>query len=160
MINASPVHHISNDSSKSTPPFLIFQGDRDILVFQSQSEELYNKLIENNVTATLVIVNGAGHGFVSIGDQPKPSRSEITKMVADFFDKYLKNRPSAAETVTEIPYILDYQENVIYLQAIYKGKINEKNLGSPVQELLKGVGKVEYKDFPQHNTTQQRVAIL
>jgi acetyl esterase/lipase len=159
MIKASPTYYISNDSSKYSPPFLIFQGDKDIVVFQSQSQEFYKKLIENNVTATLVMVNGSGHGFVSIGSQPNPSRSEVTKMVADFFDKYIKIKITVTGTVSEIPYLLDYQYNVIYLQTIYKGKIDEKNLGSPVPELLKYGWKVEYKDFPQHDTTPQRVTI-
>lgn len=154
MINASPVKYVTN----SSPPFLIFQGDRDIVVFQSQSEELYDKLKENNVTASLVIVNGASHGFMSIGVQSNPSRSEISKMVGDFFDKYIKSKIIVKETIGEIPYLLDFQENIIYLQTIYNGKINEKKLGSPVPELLQEGWTIEYKDFPQHDTTPQRVS--
>jgi acetyl esterase/lipase len=154
MINASPVKYVTKDS----PPFLIVQGDRDMIVFQSQSKELYNKLIANNVTATLVIVKGASHSFVAIGTKLNPSRSEITKMVADFFDKYLK-KPVAAETKAEVPYLLDYQKNIIYFQVMYKGEIDESKLGSPVKELVKEGWKIAYKDFPQHNTTSQRVTI-
>lgn len=90
MIKASPVYYISNDSSKISPPFLIFQGDRDIVVFQEQSEELYKKLTDYGVGAQLVIVNGSTHGFAEVGGTMTPSRENITIMVANFFDKYLK----------------------------------------------------------------------
>lgn len=156
MVNASPVKYVKKES----PPFLIFQGDRDIIVFQDQSEELYNKLITENATATIVIVKGGTHGFVDVGNTMDPTRKNITIMVADFFDKYLKNQPIVAETVTEVPYILDYQEKIIYFQEMYKGKINEKNLDSPVKELLKEGWRILYKDFPQHNTTPQKVKIV
>lgn len=157
MVNASPVKYVTKDA----PPFLIFQGDRDILVFQSQSKELYNKLIAENATAALVIVKGATHGFRDVIGGISPTREEITKMVADFFDKYLKheNKPLRIETITDVPYILYYPEKKIYFQQMYKGKINENALGSPVQELLKEGWRIGYKDFPQHNTTSQKITI-
>lgn len=155
MLNASPVKYVKKDS----PPFLIFQGDRDIIVFQDQSEELYNKLIAENATATLIIVNGSAHGFVEVGTM-NPSRENITLMVADFFDRYLKQEEkSTIETIKKIPYILDYQGKKIYFQAMYKGEINEDNLGSPIQELLEEGWKISYKDFPQHRKTTQKVTI-
>jgi hypothetical protein len=156
MVNASPVKYVS----KNSPPFLIFQGDKDMIVFQSQSEGLYEKLIENNVTAKLVIVKNANHGFISLGGSISPTRKEITTMVADFFDKYLKNENKVPiEIIKEVPYVLDYPEKKIYIQEMYKGIINENRLDSPVQELLKEGWKIEYKNIPQLNITMQRVTI-
>jgi len=37
-----------------------------------------------------VVVKNGGHGFMSMGGTISPTRTEITKTVADFLDKYLK----------------------------------------------------------------------
>ncbi len=84
---ASPVTYISKDD----PPFLILQGDHDKVVNPAQSQELYDKLKAAGVDATLVMVKNAGHGFSPAGGQPNPSREQITKMMADFFDRQVKN---------------------------------------------------------------------
>jgi hypothetical protein len=42
------------------------------------------------VPATFVIVKNAGHGFAPLGGPISPSRQELTKMIGDFFDQYLK----------------------------------------------------------------------
>jgi acetyl esterase/lipase len=83
---ASPVTWVSSDD----PPFLILHGEEDILVPPSQSKILYERLIAAGVPATLVIVKNAGHGFAPAGGTIDPSRTEITVLVADFFDQYLK----------------------------------------------------------------------
>ncbi len=44
------------------PPFLIFHGDKDPLVPQCQSEQLYEKLQQAHVSSELVVVSGGGHG--------------------------------------------------------------------------------------------------
>lgn len=85
LANASPVTYISSDD----PPFLILQGDKDSTVPMEQSQILYNKLQAGGVTATLVIVKNAEHGFAPAGGAINPSRAELTKMIADFFDKNL-----------------------------------------------------------------------
>jgi acetyl esterase/lipase len=83
---ASPVTWVSSDD----PPFLILHGEKDTLVPPSQSKILYERLIAAGVPATLVIVENAGHGFAPAGGTIDPSRTEITVLVADFFDQYLK----------------------------------------------------------------------
>jgi len=83
---ASPITWISKDD----PPFLILHGENDDVVPVSQSETLYDRLTAKGVTATLVIVKNAGHGFIPAGGPIDPSRTEITEMVGDFFDLYLK----------------------------------------------------------------------
>ncbi len=83
---ASPVNWVSSDD----PPFLILHGERDPLVPVSQSQLLYEKLQATGVPVTLVIVKNAGHGFAPMGGPISPSRQELTKMIGDFFDQYLK----------------------------------------------------------------------
>ena len=83
---ANPITWISSDD----PPFLILHGENDELVPVDQSEIFYNGLVADGVPATLVIVENAGHGFLPAGGTVDPSRVEITKMVADFFDEHLK----------------------------------------------------------------------
>lgn len=86
LVKASPVTYITPDD----PPFLILQGDKDTTVPLEQSQILYDKLKAGGVNATLVIVKNAGHGFTPSGGAISPSRAELTKMIADFFDKFLK----------------------------------------------------------------------
>lgn len=83
---ASPVTWVSSDDS----PFLILHGERDPLVPVSQSKIFYEKLQAANVPATLVIVKNAGHGFTPMGGPISPTRPELTKMIGDFFEQYLK----------------------------------------------------------------------
>jgi len=83
---ASPVNWVSSDD----PPFLILHGERDPLVPVSQSQIFYEKLQAAGVPATFVIVKNAGHGFAPLGGPISPSRQELTKMIGDFFDQYLK----------------------------------------------------------------------
>ena len=43
------------------------------------------------VPAELLIVQDAGHGFIPIGaDFTIPTRSQITELLIEFFDRYLK----------------------------------------------------------------------
>lgn len=83
---ASPVTYISKDD----PPFLILQGTDDKIVPPAQAHILYTKLEATGVPAQLVFVQHAGHGFQEEGGQIKPTRPEITKIIADFFDQRLK----------------------------------------------------------------------
>jgi acetyl esterase/lipase len=85
LVRASPLSYVSKDA----PPFLILQGDEDYLVPVSQSQELYDRLKAVGANAHLVIIKNAGHGFLPHGTM-NPSRAELTKMIADFFDKNLR----------------------------------------------------------------------
>jgi acetyl esterase/lipase len=89
---ASPVTYISKDD----PPFLILQGDKDTTVPPSQSQELYDRLKAGGVTATLVMVKNAGHGFVPAGGAVSPSLAELAKTILDFYDRYLGKTTSSA----------------------------------------------------------------
>ncbi|HEY9075106.1 MAG TPA: alpha/beta hydrolase fold domain-containing protein [Anaerolineaceae bacterium] len=83
---ASPVTYASRDD----PPFLILQGDQDVTVPPEQSQALYNRLKAAGGEVTLVMVKNAGHGFTPVGGQIDPSRFDLAKMTADFFDRWLK----------------------------------------------------------------------
>lgn len=83
---ASPVTYASEDD----PPFLIIHGEKDEVVLPGQSQVLYERLSTVGVEATLVVVKNAGHGFLPIGGKIQPTREEITRMVADFFDEQVK----------------------------------------------------------------------
>lgn len=82
---ASPAAQVSPDD----PPFLIVHGEQDALVPISQGEAPAAALQAAGVPVTFVRVANAGHGFVPQGGAPDPSRAEITRMVADFFDAHL-----------------------------------------------------------------------
>ena len=82
---ASPVTYVSSDDA----PFLIIHGDRDDQVFLNQSQELYAGLTSAGVPAELVVVQNAGHNFIP-ADEISPDRGEITNLIGDFFDRYLK----------------------------------------------------------------------
>jgi arylsulfatase A-like enzyme/dienelactone hydrolase len=83
---ASPVTYISPDD----PPFLILHGEKDQTVPPSQSQILYERLQAAGVPATLVVVKNAGHGFSPVGGAISPTRDELARMIADFFDQHLK----------------------------------------------------------------------
>ena len=85
---ASPTTYISKDD----PPFLILQGDRDTSVPPSQSQILYDRLKAAGIPATLVMVKNAEHSFEPVGGDISPTRTELTQLIADFFDQHLRSR--------------------------------------------------------------------
>jgi acetyl esterase/lipase len=83
---ASPVTHVSGDD----PPFLIIHGQEDTVVPPSQSAILFRRLTAAGVSADLIIVANADHGFQSEEQAIDPSRPELTQIIADFFDEHLR----------------------------------------------------------------------
>ena len=86
LIEASPVQYVT----RHAPPFLIMNGEQDTAVPVEQAQALYQKLLDAEVDATLVIVENADHNFKPIGGPINPTRTEISEMMGDFFDRYLK----------------------------------------------------------------------
>jgi acetyl esterase/lipase len=86
LIEASPVQCITSDA----PPFLILNGEQDTAVPVEQAQALYQKLLETGADATLVIVENADHNFKPIGGPINPTRTEISDIMGDFFDRVLK----------------------------------------------------------------------
>lgn len=85
LVQASPVHNVSADD----PPFLIIHGELDELVPIEQGQALYEALVSAGVDVEFVPVKNANHGFTPTGGPISPTRVEITRMVADFFDEHL-----------------------------------------------------------------------
>jgi acetyl esterase/lipase len=79
---ADPITYVTRDD----PPFLIMHGDKDMLVPLHQSELLLAALKKADVSASLYIVKGGGHGLRGGKETPE----ELFEMVANFFDKQLK----------------------------------------------------------------------
>jgi len=84
LVDASPVHYVT----AGAPPFLIFHGDQDTIVYPQQSEELAAALEAKRVPVQLVIVKGAGHALT--GPDASPDPRQITGDVVNFFASILK----------------------------------------------------------------------
>jgi acetyl esterase/lipase len=83
---ASPITHITPND----PPFLLIHGDRDELVPAEQSQLMYDRLVQSNVPAELVIVQNAGHSMIAPNGAATPSLGEINQIIVDFLARYLK----------------------------------------------------------------------
>jgi len=83
---ASPITHVTTDD----PPFLLIHGDQDTLVPYEQSQLMYDRLVQMNVPAQLIIVKNAGHSFVAPDGSAVPTLAEINQIILDFLAKYLK----------------------------------------------------------------------
>jgi acetyl esterase/lipase len=87
LVSASPVTYVTPDD----PPFLIQHGEKDAVVPLSQSQILLARLLAAGVPASLTVVENAGHGFAATGGAISPTRLELSRQLADFFDRYVKN---------------------------------------------------------------------
>jgi acetyl esterase/lipase len=82
----SPLTYVSKDD----PPFLILHGDKDEMVVLKHSENLVDKLKNEGVPASLVVVKNAGHGFNQPGVEVSPSFTEVLSLIGNFFDEHLR----------------------------------------------------------------------
>ena len=76
--NSSPVSKVTKDA----PPFLIIHGINDQTVPFEQSEELYDKLIENGCDADLIALEGADHADLQF------FQDELWDRIIEFFKTY------------------------------------------------------------------------
>jgi acetyl esterase/lipase len=88
---ASPVTYVTKDA----PPFLILHGTRDVgtsrgQVPMEQSVEFYEKLRKAGAEATLIRIEGAGHGFGLGG--PDPNTQKALAATIEFFTKHLMKK--------------------------------------------------------------------
>lgn len=79
----SPVNFVSRDADA----FLILHGADDQLVRPHHSEDLAQRLQAAGVPATLVMVQGTGHGMDTPGQQPSPAA--VQSICVDFFSRAL-----------------------------------------------------------------------
>jgi acetyl esterase/lipase len=76
---ANPITYITADD----PPFLILHGDKDAVVPYNQSELLLEAMKKTGLDATLIKVEGAGHGG------PKFQSDDNVRRIAEFFERHL-----------------------------------------------------------------------
>jgi len=86
VIQASPITHVTSDD----PPFLLIHGDRDELVPYEQSQLMYDRLVQVNVPAQLVIVQNASHSFLELNSATSPTLGEINQIILEFLARYLQ----------------------------------------------------------------------
>ena len=85
MVEASPISHVTPDA----PPFLLIHGDRDEVVPLEQSQRMYDRLVQANVPAQLVVVRNAAHSFTA-PEGTTPTVPEVNQIILDFLAKYLQ----------------------------------------------------------------------
>ena len=85
VVEASPISHVTPDD----PPFLLIHGDRDEVVPVEQSQVMYERLVQENITAQLVIVQNARHSFTAPGGTIPPI-PEINQIILDFLARHLQ----------------------------------------------------------------------
>ncbi len=93
-IKAFSVFTHENDSDhigllNCSPSFLNY--DKDEVVLVNQSHELYDQLISAGASATFIVVRNCGHAFTPVDGDIIPTRKEISNIIADFLDQYLKD---------------------------------------------------------------------
>ncbi len=87
---ASPISYVSADD----PPLLMVHGDKDTVVPLGQSQRMLAACQAQGLTARLIVVHNAGHGFNQMGKEPvSPPPAEYEQAVLDFFVAYLANAP-------------------------------------------------------------------
>lgn len=74
-IEASPIFRVNADA----PPFLIFHGDEDDVVYIEQSERLFDALKQAGVSVDFEKLQGEGHSFTM------PAFTRILEKSTDFF---------------------------------------------------------------------------
>lgn len=85
IVLASPITHVTPDD----PPFLLIHGERDELVPYEQSQLMYNRLVQTNVPAQLVIVQRANHSLTAQDGSATPTLDEINQFILNFLAQYL-----------------------------------------------------------------------
>lgn len=80
---ASPISYITKDDA----PFLLVHGTNENVVPTNQSKIFHEKLMENNVNSSLIIIENGGHGLRVNG---KVATDKYYDSVIEFFDKIIK----------------------------------------------------------------------
>jgi acetyl esterase/lipase len=86
ILQASPITHVTEDD----PPFLLIHGDRDAVVPHEQSQLIYERLLQANVPAQLVIVKNGDHSLIAFDGSATPTLGEINQIILNFLAQYLK----------------------------------------------------------------------
>jgi dipeptidyl aminopeptidase/acylaminoacyl peptidase len=90
---ASPIRY----ADRTDPPVLLIHGQDDVNARSSQSERFAEQLRAAGSTAELVLIPGAAHGFIGATEAAtKNALHRALTATFDFFDRVLKNPPTAA----------------------------------------------------------------
>lgn len=86
---ADPITHVA----AGNPPFVLFHGDYDLVISPSQTLLLHNALVTAGVDSTRYVVHGAGHGDLTVLEDPESglpwSTQEVVGLMVDFLDSHL-----------------------------------------------------------------------
>ena len=85
IVPASPITHVTPDD----PPFLLIHGDLDELVPYEQSQMMYDRLVQTNVPAQLVIIQRADHSLTSPDGSATPTFDGINQIILNFLAEHL-----------------------------------------------------------------------
>ncbi len=98
MYDGSPIQFVNSNE----PPFLIFQGDQDMQVPESQSIAFNYTLRAHGDNSALIIVHNAGHRFVPTpqGSQINPGLGYIANLTVSFFKAHLGSSSQASPLPT------------------------------------------------------------
>ncbi len=95
----SPVNFVT----KNAPPFFLVGGEFDSIVSNLQPQALYAKLQAAKIPSQYTLVKNSEHEYAPSGGLISPSRTEMTKRVADFFDRYVKLAPTSVSAASFQP---------------------------------------------------------
>lgn len=79
-LDASPMGHIKDNM----PPYLLMHGNKDHLVSEIQSEQMFVALTDAGNKAEFIVVDGADHADIHW------AQSSIFDIIIEWFNKYLK----------------------------------------------------------------------
>lgn len=104
-VEASPARQVH----PGVPPVLLLHGDADLLIGPAQSRRLHDALLAAGAESHLLLVHGAGHGFLNTGDwelhpmtasllssrAPDTERPVLLTpaLIERFFDRHLRTDP-------------------------------------------------------------------
>jgi len=81
LFERSPINFVD----RITSPLLIIQGANDPRVVQKESDQIVEKLKEQNKSVEYIVLPDEGHGFSKVSNQIK-----VWKLISDFLEKNLK----------------------------------------------------------------------
>ncbi len=95
----SPVNYVT----KNAPPFFLVGGEFDSIVSNLQPQALFTKLQATKIPSQYTLVKNSEHEYAPSGGLINPSRIEMTKRGADFFDRYVKLAPTSVSAASFQP---------------------------------------------------------
>ncbi len=145
----SPVNFVT----KNAPPFFLVGGEFDSIVSNQQPQALYAKLQAAKIPSQFTLVRNSEHEYAPSGGLINPARTEMTKRVADFFDRYVRLAPTSVSAASYLP---DYFSPGGIVSIFGDGftTLIDQATSLPLPSVLSGV-KVSILDVKGIETTAQ-----